>query len=92
MTNASLGLRDRLAEKLDDLETDTLSSVIEFVNFLLYKQRINRNQSKPKTLADRTVLVEDLSQLFKQTQALHADRPLTDEEIAEEIAAYRGGE
>lgn len=91
MTNASLGLRDRLAEKLDDLEADTLSSVIEFVNFLLYKQRINHNQSKPKTLADRTVLVEDLSQLFTQTQALHADRPLTDEELAEEIAAYRGG-
>lgn len=92
MINARLGLRDRLAEKLDDLEADTLSSVIEFVDFLRNKQRINRKQSKPKTLEDRTVLVEDLSQLLKETQALHADHPLTDEEIAEEIAAYRRGE
>jgi len=92
MINATLGLRDRLSEKLDDLEADTLPSVIEFVDFLLYKQQINRNRSKPKTMEDRTALVEDFRQLFKETQALHADRPLANEEIAEEIAAYRGGE
>ncbi len=40
----------------------------------------------------RQALAEDFSNLCEETQALHADRPLTDEEIAEEIAAYRRGE
>ncbi|MEA5496954.1 hypothetical protein VB834_01710 [Limnoraphis robusta Tam1] len=35
-------------------------------------------------------LAEDFINLCQETQALHADHPLTDEEIAEEIAAYRG--
>jgi len=52
-------LRDRLSEKLDDLEPDKLISV------------------------------EDVKQLFKETQALSE---ITDDEIAEEIAAYRRGE
>jgi hypothetical protein len=82
-------LRDRLDKKLDDLEADKLNSVIDFVNFLLYQQR---NQSKPKTTEERIPLVEDLKQLLKETQAIHADNPITEEEIAEEIAAYRRGE
>ncbi len=82
-------LRDRLDKKLDDLEADKLNSVIDFVNFLLYQQR---NQSKPKTIEERIPLVEDLKQLLKETQAIHADNPITEEEIAEEIAAYRRGE
>ncbi|WP_293125398.1 hypothetical protein [Microcoleus sp. bin38.metabat.b11b12b14.051] len=40
----------------------------------------------------RQVLAENFSNLCEETQALHADHPLTDEEIAEEIAAYRSGE
>ncbi len=40
----------------------------------------------------RQALAEDFSNLCEETQALHADRPLTDEEIAQEIAAYRNGE
>jgi Arc/MetJ-type ribon-helix-helix transcriptional regulator len=40
----------------------------------------------------RQALAENFSKLCEETQALHADRPLTDEEIAEEIAAYRSGE
>jgi antitoxin ParD1/3/4 len=55
-------LRDRLFEKLDDLEPEKLSSV------------------------------EDVKQLFKETQALASVSEITDEEIAEEIAAYRRGE
>ncbi|WP_333462592.1 hypothetical protein [Microcoleus sp. herbarium7] len=39
----------------------------------------------------RQALAENFSNLCEETQALHADRPLTDEEIAEEIAAYRSG-
>jgi len=55
-------LRDRLFEKLDDLEPDKLISV------------------------------EDVKQLFKETQALSGVSEITDDEIAEEIAAYRRGE
>ncbi|MEG4802055.1 hypothetical protein QUB63_18775 [Microcoleus sp. ARI1-B5] len=40
----------------------------------------------------RQALAEYFNNLCEETQALHADRPLTDEEIAEEIAAYRRGE
>ena len=39
-----------------------------------------------------TALVEEFKQLLKETQALHADNPLTEEEIAAEIEAYRRGE
>ncbi|MEH2413250.1 hypothetical protein [Nostoc sp.] len=37
-------------------------------------------------------LAEDLKKLFKEIQATHADNPLTEEEIAAEIEAYRRGE
>ena len=40
----------------------------------------------------RLSLVNEMQELFKQTQALHADIPMTDEEIAAEIEAYRRGE
>ncbi len=85
-------LRDRLVQKLDALEPDKLSSVIDFVDFLLYQQQGVRDRSKPKAKEERMALVEDLKQLFKETQAIHADHPLTDEEIAAEIEAYRRGE
>lgn len=40
----------------------------------------------------RVTLAEELKKLFKEIQAIHADNPLTDEEIAAEIEAYRQGE
>jgi len=40
----------------------------------------------------RQALAEDFNNLCEETQAVHADDPLTDEEIAQEIAAYRSGE
>jgi antitoxin ParD1/3/4 len=55
-------LRDRLFEKLENLEPEKLISV------------------------------EDVKKLFKETQALAGVSEITDEEIAEEIAAYRRGE
>lgn len=91
MTTDSM-LRDRLVKKLDDPEADKLNSVIDFVNFLLYQQQVSHNQSKPKIIQERTLLVEDLKQLLRETQAIHVDNPITEEEIAEEIAAYRRGE
>lgn len=42
--------------------------------------------------SQRAALGEKLKQLFQETQAIHADNPLTDEEIAAEIEAYRRGE
>ncbi|MGB8700354.1 MAG: hypothetical protein WCD18_13135 [Thermosynechococcaceae cyanobacterium] len=41
---------------------------------------------------EREALVSNLQQLFKETQALHQDNPLTDDEIVAEIEAYRRGE
>lgn len=41
---------------------------------------------------DRAALAQKLRKLFKETQALHADNPMTEEEIAAEIDAYRRGE
>lgn len=40
----------------------------------------------------RATLAEELKKLFKEIQATHADNPLTEEEIAAEIEAYRRGE
>jgi len=40
----------------------------------------------------RTPLVKRLQTLFKQTQALHANNPMTEAEIAAEIEAYRQGQ
>ncbi|MEH1854121.1 MAG: hypothetical protein V7L11_21145 [Nostoc sp.] len=40
----------------------------------------------------RVTLAEELKKLFKEIQAIHAYNPLTDEEIAAEIEAYRRGE
>ena len=40
----------------------------------------------------RVTLAEELKKLFKEIQAIHAHNPLTDEEIAAEIEAYRLGE
>lgn len=41
---------------------------------------------------ERVALAQRLQALFKETQALHADNPMTEEEIAAEIEAYRRGE
>lgn len=41
---------------------------------------------------DRAALTQKLRELFKETQALHVDNPMTEEEIAAEIDAYRRGE
>lgn len=41
---------------------------------------------------DRAALAQKLQELFKETQALHADNSMTEEEIAAEIEAYRRGE
>lgn len=41
---------------------------------------------------DRAALTQKLQELFKETQALHAEQPMTEEEIAAEIEAYRRGE
>ncbi|MEH2405411.1 hypothetical protein [Nostoc sp.] len=40
----------------------------------------------------RATLAAELKKLFKEIQATHADHPLTEEEIAAEIEAYRQGE
>ena len=41
---------------------------------------------------ERVALAQKLRELFKETQALHVDNPMTEDEIAAEIEAYRRGE
>jgi hypothetical protein len=41
---------------------------------------------------DKIALVQKWRELLKETQALHADNPMSEEEIAAEIEAYRRGE
>ena len=41
---------------------------------------------------ERVALSQKLRELFKETQAIHADNPMTEEEIAAEIEPYRRGE
>jgi len=53
---------------------------------------VDQNSDRFKTNKERIILVQEMKQLFRETQAIHADCPLTDEEIAAEIAAYRRGE
>lgn len=62
-------------------------------NLLAEKIKITReikNSYQPDP--HKQALAENFSNLCEETQALHAAHPLTDEEIAEEIAAYRRGE
>lgn len=57
------------------------------------KYRKERENSKNKPIdPERARLAEEFKRLCAETQALHADNPLTDEEIAAEIEAYRRGE
>ena len=37
-------------------------------------------------------LANQLKEFFKEVQALHAEQPMTEEEIQQEIEAYRRGE
>ncbi|MFN5857222.1 MAG: hypothetical protein ACK456_15240 [Pseudanabaenaceae cyanobacterium] len=45
-----------------------------------------------RSLENRAALVEEMKQLFRENQALAGVSEITDDEIAEEIAAYRQGE
>ncbi|MEY3401872.1 MAG: hypothetical protein RLZZ86_1487 [Cyanobacteriota bacterium] len=52
-------------------------------------QEINNNYQPD---AHQQTLAKEFMALCEETQVLHADNPLTEEEIAEEIDAYRRGE
>jgi antitoxin ParD1/3/4 len=59
----------------------------------LEEWRQEREENKDKPLdPQREKSAQELRDLFDKTQALHADNPLTDEEIQAEIDAYRRGE
>lgn len=56
-----------------------------------YREEQKKNKDKPID-PERVRLSAEFKRLCAETQALHADNPLTDEEIAAEIEAYRRGE
>ena len=52
-----------------------------------YLEKREKNQNKPID-PERLSLAAEFKGLCEETQVLHADNPLTDEEIAAEIEAY----
>ncbi|NEP47146.1 MAG: hypothetical protein F6K35_51380 [Okeania sp. SIO2H7] len=58
--------------------------------FLEKQQKIATAKENIRTDLRRLALGEEFRQLCKETQELHADRPLSAEEIAAEIDAVRG--
>jgi len=56
-----------------------------------YREEREKNKNKPID-PQRARLAAEFKRLCEETQALHSDHPLTDEEIAAEIQAYRRGE
>ena len=77
-------LRDRLIEKLNYLSDKQLESIWQFV------ERIENQPQKENIVDRRKDLLTKFDNLCQETQALHADNSLTDEEIQAEIDAYRG--
>ena len=61
----------------------------EKIQKLRKQQEIYKNQPVDP---QRQALSEEFKRLCAETQALHADCPLSDEEISAEIEAYRRGE
>lgn len=59
--------------------------------FLEKQQKIAMAKENTKTNPGRLALGEQFRQLCRETQELHADSPLSAEEIAAEIDAVRGG-
>jgi len=79
-------IRSHILTKLDDLSPQQLNSVLQFVEFLQYHpSQLQDSQPTEK----RRILAARFQKLCEKTQALHADRPLTDEEIQAEIDVCR---
>lgn len=88
----TITLKKRLIEKINNLSEEQLNSVISFVEQLENLSEENQKVKRPQTDEERMALVDELKQLFKETQELYKDNPITDEEIQAEIDAYRRGE
>jgi hypothetical protein len=89
---STITLKKRLMEKIDNLSEEQLNSVISFVEQLENLSEEDKKIKRPQTDEERMALVDELKQLFKETQELYKDNPITDEEIQGEIDAYRRGE
>lgn len=79
-------IRDRIVEKLDELSPQQLNSILQYLEFLQYQQSLSGNE---QTAEESRVLAAMFRKLCQTTQVLHADQPLTEEEIQAEIDAYR---
>ena len=88
----TITLKNRLIEKINNLSEEQLNSVISFVEQLENLPEENQKIKRPQTDEERMALVDELKKLFKETQELYKDNPITDEEIQAEIDAYRRGE
>lgn len=66
----------------------------EIVQQLLEEKlkKIRENRKNKKVNPEKRALAEQFRQLRKEIQELHADNPLSEEEIAAEVDAVRRGE
>ncbi|NEO52088.1 MAG: hypothetical protein F6K54_02710 [Okeania sp. SIO3B5] len=86
-----------LEEEDDDIKLPSYFQGNESAKKLLkekvkkYREEREKNKNKPID-PERARLAAEFKRLCEETQALHSDNPLTDEEIAAEIQAYRRGE
>ena len=76
-------IRERLIEKLNSLSDKELESIWQFV------EKIETQTEKVDRDYERKEFLKKFDNLCQETEALHKDKPLTEEEIQEEIEAYR---
>ena len=81
MSNESI--RDRVLEKLNTLSEQQLEFIWQTI------QTMDSETPIKKSDRDREDLLAKFNCLCRETQALHEENPITDEEIQAEIDAYR---
>jgi len=75
----NIDIQKRLINKLENLSSEQLNSVWQFIESLEEKQPTNH------------ILVEKFQRLSEEAEALHKDNPLTEADIQSEIDTYRSG-
>ena len=79
-------IRDRVLEKLNTLSEQQLEFIWQTIQALESETQIEKGDR------DGEELLAKFNHLCQETQALHQENPITDEEIQAEINAYRRGE
>lgn len=85
-----LAERNKLKQKIEIIQGEEAQKYLE-EQVKKFRQESKENRNNSINL-QRLALAEEFSRLCQETQALHIEHPITEEEIAAEIEAYRRGE